>query len=234
MHSFTSADAVFFDLDDTLYDQLLPFEKALINQQIELEKSQIVPFYKQVRYYSDVLWKLHVKGSLNLEELRIERLTSACKDFGILLSKEKAIAIQERYEYEQKIITPFSEIPSLLKSLQDKGKVVGVITNGPVAHQMKKLIALGIDRIIPEERIFISDGIGIAKPDKRVFEYVQTKLNLTPSKCLYIGDTWENDIVPPIEAGWKCIWFNHRKRKPQTHHHPNETVTEIDELLQLK
>ncbi|WP_175638732.1 HAD family hydrolase [Metabacillus schmidteae] len=234
MHNFTSADAVFFDLDDTLYDSLLPFRKALKNQQVELEDSQIELFYKRVRHYSDVLWKVHVKGALSLEQLRIERLTIACKDFGIIISKEQAIAIQDRYEYEQRVIVPFPEIHSLLTSLQDKGKIVGVITNGPVEHQMNKLKALEIDQLIPKERIFISDGIGIAKPDKRVFEYVQLRVNLHPSKCLYIGDTWENDIVPPIEAGWKCIWFNHRRREPQTHHLPNETVTNSNELVQVK
>lgn len=233
MHSLSSVDAVFFDLDDTLYDQLLPFHKALRNQQIELSDSQIVEFYKQVRYYSDVLWKIHVKGLIHLDQLRVERLTAACKDFGFTISEEQALAIQARYEYEQRVITPFPEVLSLLKSLQESGKIVGVITNGPVNHQMNKLVALGVDQLIPKERIFISDGIGIAKPDKRVFEYVQTKLNLHTNTCLYIGDTWENDIVPPIEAGWKCIWFNHRNREPQSHHSPIETITTIEELLQL-
>ncbi|HZH58173.1 MAG TPA: HAD family hydrolase [Metabacillus sp.] len=233
MHNFAEADAIFFDLDDTLYDQLLPFRKALKNQQVDLADSQFESFYKRVRYYSDVLWKIHVKGSLSLEQLRVKRLTAAFNDFGITISTEQAKAIQARYEYEQGVIEPFPEILSLLKSLQEMEKLVGVITNGPVTHQMNKLKALGIDQLIPNERIFISDGIGIAKPDKRVFEYVHLRLNLDPTKCLYIGDTWENDIIPPIETGWKCIWFNHRKREPQTHHLPNEIVTNKDEFLQL-
>lgn len=234
MHNLHEAEAIFFDLDDTLYDQLLPFQKALEQQQVALTDSQFELFYKRVRHYSDVLWKVHVKGCISLEQLRVERLTCAFKEFGITISKEQAKAIQERYEYEQSVIEPFQEILSLVKSLQDKGKVVGVISNGPVDHQMNKLKALQVDQLIPNERIFISDGIGIAKPDKRVFEYVHLRLKLDPSKCLYIGDTWENDIVPPFEAGWKCIWFNHRKRKPQTHHVPNATFTDIQELMQLK
>jgi FMN phosphatase YigB (HAD superfamily) len=47
---------------------------------------------------------------------------------------------------------------------------------------------------------------------------------------LCIGDSWTNDIVWSMEAGWQSIWFNHRKRKPVTDHKPLE---EIEELLTI-
>jgi FMN phosphatase YigB (HAD superfamily) len=33
-----------------------------------------------------------------------------------------------------------------------------------------------------------------------------------------------------MEAGWKAIWYNHRKRLPHTDHKP---LAEIDQLLSI-
>ncbi|UHA59698.1 HAD family hydrolase [Metabacillus litoralis] len=231
MNSIKNAEAIFFDLDDTLYDSLLPFQNALEYYQVGLPRSNAEEFYKKVRHYSDLLWKEHVKGELSLEELRIQRLTRSFLDYQLSITDDQALAIQERYEQEQQQIKPFETVHLLLKQLVETKPLVGIITNGPVNHQMNKLKALKIDQFIPIEHIFISDGIGMAKPDNRVFEHVHTKMNIDPGKCLYIGDTWENDIVPPIEVGWKCIWFNHRNRQPQTKHVPNEIIMNEKEFL---
>jgi HAD superfamily hydrolase (TIGR01549 family) len=231
MHSLRETEAVFFDLDDTLYDQLTPFKMALDHCRIDLANAKVEELFKKVRYFSDVLWKVHIRGEISLELLRIERIRCAFNDFGLSLSNQQAREVQERYEFEQQQINPFPEVFSIINDLQTRKLIVGVLTNGPVQHQMNKIKALQIDQIIPPERIFISDGIGIAKPDKRVFEYVQRQVNIEPNKCCYIGDTWENDVVPPIEAGWTSIWFNHRKREPQSNHIPLETIMNYDNFM---
>lgn len=231
MHSLRETEAVFFDLDDTLYDQLTPFQLSLDYCRIDLASIKVEELFKKVRYFSDVLWKVHIRGEISLDLLRIERIRCAFNDFDLSLSNQQASEIQERYEYEQQQINPFPEVLSIIKDLQSMKLIVGVLTNGPVQHQMNKIKALQIDQIIPPERIFISDGIGIAKPDKRVFEYVQRQVNIESNKCCYIGDTWENDVVPPIEAGWTSMWFNHRKRKPQSNHIPLETIMSYDNFM---
>ncbi|KKI94018.1 hypothetical protein WQ54_00260 [Bacillus sp. SA1-12] len=219
-------EAVFFDLDDTLYDQLSPFQLALEYCQIEASSINIEALFKRVRHFSDVLWKLHTKGQISLEALRVERLTNAFKDFEHNITTEQALAIQERYELEQRQIHAFPGVIEMIKDLQKSKSVVGILTNGPVNHQMNKIIALKLDQVIPAELIFISNGIGIAKPDKRIFEYVDRQIQIEPDKCCYIGDTWENDIAPSIEAGWNCIWFNHRNREAETTHTPNKIITD--------
>jgi putative hydrolase of the HAD superfamily len=231
MHSLRETEAVFFDLDDTLYDQLSPFQLALDHCHIDLANIKVGELFKKVRYFSDVLWKVYTRGEISLELLRIERVRCAFNDFGLSISTQLAREVQDRYEFEQQQIIPFPEVISIIKDLQSRKSIVGILTNGPVQHQMNKIKALKIDQIIPLERIFISDGIGIAKPDKRVFEYVQRQVNIESNKCCYIGDTWENDVVPPIEAGWNSIWFNHREREPQSNHIPLETIMNYDNFM---
>jgi FMN phosphatase YigB (HAD superfamily) len=69
---------------------------------------------------------------------------------------------------------------------------------------------------------FISDGLGVAKPDPYIFEYVARKKQIAPSRLIYVGDSWTNDVVPPIVSGWNSIWYNHRNR-PQTFRCHKET-----------
>jgi putative hydrolase of the HAD superfamily len=83
---------------------------------------------------------------------------------------------------------------------------------------------------VSRNHIFISDEVGVAKPNKQIFQHVAQKVNMTPSEIVYIGDSWPNDVVAPMEAGWKAIWYNHRKRLPDTDHKP---LAEIDQLLSI-
>ena len=47
--------AVFFDVDDTMYDHLLPFRKAVRRQVAEKPEFPFEEAYHRLRYYSDIL-----------------------------------------------------------------------------------------------------------------------------------------------------------------------------------
>jgi FMN phosphatase YigB (HAD superfamily) len=79
---------------------------------------------------------------------------------------------------------------------------------------MKKFNALGLERWVPPARIFISEKIGYPKPHAEAFTYVQEALKATPGELLFIGDTYETDIIGGQAAGWTTLWYNHR-RKPE-------------------
>ena len=42
---------------------------------------------------------------------------------------------------------------------------------------------------------------------------METRLNLVPESLLYIGDSFENDVIGAKAAGWSVWWFNHQNRK---------------------
>jgi len=229
--------AVFFDLDDTLYDQLAPFRKALEKTKIrDLQNKKkfsldIEAVFKRVREHSDLLWSEHVKGEISLLDLRRERLKRAFVDFGLAIEVAEADELQQNYIFEQNHIKPFSEAEELLKFLQSNSIPIGVITNGPIEHQKKKLFVLGIEHYIRPDWIFVSDEVGYAKPDPRIFEYVREKLDLIPAECCYIGDSWSNDIDCPIKVGWSTIWYNYRQKKPLTPVQPLKTITNFRQLI---
>lgn len=35
---------------------------------------------------------------------------------------------------------------------------------------------------------------------------------MTPETTLYVGDSYDNDVMGGHNGGWKTMWFNHRGR----------------------
>ncbi|KGE18985.1 HAD family hydrolase [Paenibacillus wynnii] len=230
----TTKLAIFFDLDDTLYNHLVPFRDG-VREVLGLTENavNIADLFHRVRHHSDLLWPKYLQGELELEETRLLRMELAFAEFGLDLNREMAAEVQAAYidrQYKIKLID--GVLPQLQRFISG-GHTVGIITNGPEDHQMKKIRALGVDKLIPEDRIFISDAVGIAKPDPEIFAYVNRKTETTPEHCLYIGDTWGNDVVGALEAGWKVCWYNPRDRQPLTDHVPSYTFTTYDEFKEL-
>lgn len=228
--------AVFFDVDDTLYDHLIPFRQAL---QHVLCTDQNFPYehaYHRMRYFSDTL-SAQAGGTPThgqvLEEMRTSRFILSLAEFGISLTIDQAQLIQSAYLDNQFTIELFDGALALMNELMRRGIVVGLITNGPPAHQLQKIHALGLDSIIPSDRIFVSGAVGITKPDRKLFDYVTDRHGLTPSACYYIGDSWRNDVVGAISAGWQMLWFNHRGVQPESQHQPHYVVTSYRDIASV-
>jgi HAD superfamily hydrolase (TIGR01549 family) len=225
---------IFFDLDDTLHDHQKPFANSLRASFSYLpEEFPIDLAYKRLRYHSDVLWKDYVNHSIELYELRLKRIVLALRDFDIEISKEQAALFQEQYEKELSRITLLPEVPTLLHTLKEHGIQIGLITNGPVQHQINKINALRLHEYFSPDLMIISDGVGFAKPDPRIFQEAASRIEAPPEQILYVGDTWHNDVVGPITAGWHSVWYNLRKRKPETEHQPVLITEDLSSILSL-
>ena len=195
-----------FDVDDTLYEQIVPFENAfrsLFDIDIDMEK-----FYLLSRYYSDVKFEASRNGEMTMDEYHIYRIQEAAKDLGVYLTDEQALNMQKEYKKNQQKLKMSDTTVSILELAKKNNVKLGVITNGPSEHQWVKVDALGVEKWIPRENIIVSGDVGINKPDKRIFEVIQEKLQLGVESLYYIGDSLENDIVGANNAGWKSIWIN--------------------------
>lgn len=219
--------ALIFDLDDTLYNQIQPFKRA-VEQFNLLPLKQLEALYLAFRYQADELFEASVKGTLSMKDMHTYRMRAAFRDMGMDITNEMAYAIQEAYAYQQGHLELTTGSKELFAYCQEKGIAVGLITNGPHLHQMKKIQNLNLHRFIPEHLMLISGQVGMTKPDTGIFRLMEKRLNLNPEDICYLGDSYENDVIGAKAAGWKAIWFNHRGRSVTDHSYtPDYTVTDF-------
>ncbi|WP_281279572.1 HAD family hydrolase [Aquibacillus sediminis] len=227
-------DTIIFDVDDTLYDQALPFKityKKLFDQ--PLTEAELNQLYTVSRKHSDVLFDKWEAGEIPVQELQIRRMTQACEEFGIAITEQKALEFQNAYVKEQRKIVLFDEVKQLLDDLYQQNKQLAVLTNGETDHQSMKIKQLNLTNWIPAEHLFISGAIGYAKPKQEVFNVLEDQLQLDTRKTIYIGDSFHHDIVGAKKAGWQAIWMNHRKRDmPESSYKPDLEVHSAKELYE--
>lgn len=204
--------ALVFDVDDTLYDQLQPFRRALLDHLV-LGEEMMGKIYLASRRYSDLVFEASEKGKMSLEEMHLYRLKHALEDFGFYLSDEVILEIQRTYKtYQQQIeLDPFMK--EALDYCWQEGILLGVITNGPAQHQAEKVQQLHLDQWIPDERIIISGQVGWMKPQSEIFHLLERQLPFSKSEIVYVGDSYENDVKGAHAAGWQSIWLNTRNKK---------------------
>ncbi|RKY26995.1 MAG: hypothetical protein DRP79_03990, partial [Planctomycetota bacterium] len=79
--------------------------------------------------------------------------------------------------------------------------ILGIITTGLTVKQAEKLVRLDLLQYIRSDAIFISDQIGVSKPNVKLYLRALSDLRLKPNEAMYIGDNPVNDIDPPNTVG---------------------------------
>ncbi|HFU3941689.1 TPA: HAD family hydrolase [Streptococcus suis] len=225
--------ALIFDVDDTLYDQIQPFERAL-ERHIKVAREQIEPLYLSFRRYADEVFEATATGKMSLKDSHIYRMKHALADFGYQVSDATALAIQIDYDYFQGQIELSPVFPEIFSWCQAQGIAMGIITNGPYRHQLRKIRTMGLVNWFELEHVLISGQVGITKPNSAIFQLMEERLGMSGEDICYLGDSFENDVVGAKAANWKAIWFNHRKRvEPIAPYQADKVVTAWDELVEV-
>ena len=92
-------------------------------------------------------------------------------------------------------------------------QVQSVITNGPSAHQWKKVTALNVIRWMPQKNLIVSGDIGIIKPNRGIFDIAKERAGVAEDEIWFVGDSYLNDIVGAKGAGWNALWINRWKKE---------------------
>lgn len=189
-----------FDLDDTLYEQLQPFQTAL--QGIcSLASLDIPALYQRYRIRSNEFFDLHQQHQITMEAMHLCRIKYAFADVGIIITDEQAQRFQQQYQATQDQLVLSEATRKMLDAIKAKQIRISLITNGPVKPQWKKIHALGLTTWIDPADIIISEAVGYVKPDKRIF-------HLLDKQAWFIGDSYEKDMMGAKNAGWNAIWLN--------------------------
>jgi len=96
-----------------------------------------------------------------------------------------------------------------------------VITHGLEIKQADKLLRLGVVPFLHPEGIFISDQLGISKPNPKLYRRACARFGLDPREVMYVGDSPAHDIDPPNSLGMVTV----RMRRPCGKHVAEESDT---------
>jgi len=126
---------------------------------------------------------------------------------GFKITCEDAGAMQEYFNMNLNVIK-FPEVDETLAGLKKKGMRLAVISNA-FPNQRQKLRGLDIEGYF--EDIILSSEVGFPKPDRRIFEVALAKLGVAPEESLYVGDSYEKDIIGAKNAGMKTVLVDRLK-----------------------
>ncbi|MBP8790485.1 MAG: YjjG family noncanonical pyrimidine nucleotidase [Breznakibacter sp.] len=221
---------LFFDLDHTLWDFDSNSVDTLVelfdNYQLDRFFDSFETFHHDYEKHNALLWNLYRQGKIKKEELNFERFhrplaAAGCAD----------VELAKKFGQDYLTISPTKTalLPhaiDVLNYLKAQYKLY-IISNGFNEVQHRKIELCGIKEYFA--KIYISDLLGIHKPNRDFFDYMIKSSNAKKKECLVIGDSLEADIEGALNAGIDAIFYNSRAIV-----HEKENILEISSLVELK
>lgn len=221
---------LFFDLDHTLWD----FDSNSVDTLVELFDAydfdrffdSFETFHRNYEKHNAQLWNLYRQGKIKKEELNFERFHRPLADAGC---PDRELATGFGRDYLTISPTKTALLPhamDILDYLKQHHKLY-IISNGFNEVQQRKIDLSGIRSYFT--KVYISDLLGVHKPNRDFFDYMIKSSNARKEECLVIGDSIEADIEGALNAGIDAIFYNSRAIV-----HDKEDLIEISSLLELK
>jgi putative hydrolase of the HAD superfamily len=96
-------------------------------------------------------------------------------------------------------------VPAAIDRATTAGWVPFVVTHGQVAQQERKLLSTGLADHVAGW--VISEGVGLRKPDPRIFRLAADRAGQPLDGAWMIGDSAANDMAGAHQAGIASIWM---------------------------
>ncbi len=224
---FVPITTVLFDLDDTLFDHIGTARAALAATAAVDARLQAADPEALYQHYSELLEEIHAQllvGRYSYEEARQLRFERLLGPYGVGAAEVPAIA-QAHYGRYQQLRRPLPGARALLEALKPHYRI-GIVTNNRTAEQVDKLRHLGMEELV--DALITSEGVGVPKPDPRIFQAALARLGARPAETVLVGDNWTADVVGALGVGIRPVWLN-RTGAPR----PLAHVPEITSLAPL-
>ncbi|MCT8139733.1 HAD family hydrolase [Anaerobacillus sp. CMMVII] len=202
-----------FDLDNTLFSHEDAFEKAICfcfdtllkakNLQEGIDTKKLFTVFKK---YSDVYWNDYETGVLSQTEYRRKRFLQTAAHFHFPFTYSEADDFHEHYYLViDDFSEPYPQLSLLMENLAKANIKLGIITNGTADTQYNKINKLALNQWFSDDCILISEEVKVCKPNREIFDLAKKKLQ-SDGDYLFVGDSWDHDVIGAIEAGWDSIF----------------------------
>ena len=201
--------AVFFDLDDTLYDfgvcnqAAEEASVAYLREQLGYQGDRRA-YHKSIYRYMDAIQER--LGSDNLAcHSRTLRNAMFLEEEGYPASPHAGRLEEIYWEVIFRYLAPEPGIIGLLKELKKAGVYVGIGTNLTAFPQYQKIARLGLSDLISQ--IIPSELAGFEKPSAGFFAYCAREADVDPRDCVFIGDNFLHDVTGSRALGMKGVLY---------------------------
>ncbi|MFC7115927.1 HAD family hydrolase [Natronoarchaeum sp. GCM10025703] len=183
--------AVYFDLDGTLLEYSSPFAE-LFTRTVPTDASE-----DMIETYSRNV----LAGISQSDERPYEQAFDAVR-VEYDLDVDPAALAKKYIETEADATRLSPSVRGLVEAIATQHPT-GILTNGDGRMQRRKIETHGLAELV--DTVIVSGEVGTRKPDNGIFEIARERL--PADTFVYIGDTFEEDIVPAREAGFETVYI---------------------------
>ena len=197
-----------FDLDQTLLDFHASEYKAL---GIVL-RAHGLPFsdeiYRAFKAYNKSLWLALEKGTISRTELFAKRFQDVIARCGGSPSAPDPLKMNDEFIHTMSVngvlmdgALEFAE--KVKRDIPDAR--IYIASNGATVNAKGRIASTGLGRYI--DGLFISEDMGVAKPDAAFFDMCLDRIGEPRSSCIMIGDSLSSDMLGAKNASLDSVWF---------------------------
>ena len=130
-----------------------------------------------------------------------------------------------------KILSPFKEVPEVLKSLKNKNFKLAVLSNGTPSLLNELVKSNNLENIFDD--IFSIEEVGVYKPDSKVYDIPIKKYNIKKNEVAFLSaNTW--DISGGGNYGYNSIWVNRNNNTfDNLDYVPKHQIKDLSKLLDI-
>ncbi|MGC9332726.1 MAG: YjjG family noncanonical pyrimidine nucleotidase [Anaerolineae bacterium] len=220
---------ILFDADGTLFDYDRA-EASALARTFEQSGLPLRPGAAEAyRRINAGIWRQFEQGQIDQQRLRARRFELLFEELGL---KHDAEAFSARYlENLAHGIDLLDGAERVLQALD--GRVgLALITNGLHEVQRPRLARSTIGHYFSE--VIISEEVGAAKPDARIFDVALESMGSPPrDKVLIVGDSLSSDIQGGSDYGLGTCWYNPGRSPRPDGLRIDYEITDLEQLLSL-
>jgi len=203
-----------FDLDATLFDHPGAFRRGILHHTRALgapydavAEDELVAAWRDAE---DRHFERYLAGELDYGAHRRARAREFAARFGAPpLDDDAALAwFQGYYDAYRSAWAGYPDVADALDALEAAAPGIrfGVITNGELALQRRKVETIGLAGRMTH--VIASGDVGVAKPDPRIFVHAVDRFGVRPHEAVYVGDRVRVDAMGAAAAGLHGVWID--------------------------
>lgn len=219
-----------FDADDTLFN----FPQASARAFEVMCKTHDIPntpeVYQLYHEINKVLWAAFDRGEVSKDFVTLERYIRFLR--ALNLPRDPAQCNQTYLSALGESVFPLPHAEEVCHTLAERGHQLYIVTNAVASVQRTRLQHCSFGHLFQEA--FISEEAGAAKPDKRYYDYVRSRIpKINAENTLLIGDSLSTDMQGANNAEPPCCWYNPKRITRPRSLRIDYEICDLRELLNI-